>query len=114
MTLTLNQRALAVNGLRVLLDDQLGHLMVEHDGSVTWDQLQAVKSAVWGPEARAIEVYPSQSDVVNTGCYRHLWRLGEGDFCPDLLHHRDQHLFDPDALEARHFMAWREADGVFR
>lgn len=64
-----------VLGFRVCLDETLGHLMVEHDGAITWDQLQAVKNAVWGEDARAIEVYPAQSQLVNVATMRHLWRL---------------------------------------
>lgn len=28
---------------------------------------------------------PPLSRSPNNGCYRHVWRLGERDFCPDLL-----------------------------
>lgn len=114
MTIHLNQREFIAAGFPVLLDTQLGHLMVSHDGSITWDQLQAVKNAVWGPEARAIEVYPRQGDLVNSGNWRHLWRLGGGDFAPDLLHHEQGNVFDDDNLEHRHLAAWAEAEEVFR
>ena len=93
----------------------LGHLMVEHDGTITWDQLQIVKNEVWGPEARAIEVYPPEDQVVNTGNYRHLWRLGLSDFCPDLLGRLPEgNRFLPKwtGLEGRFREAWREADEV--
>lgn len=89
----------------VQVDVTLGHLWVEHDGSITWDQLQAIKCAVWGNEARAIEVYPAQSQIVNSKNIRHLWRLGPTDFCPDLL--GDFH--PADTLEARCHLAWAEA-----
>lgn len=54
-------------------------LVIEHDGSATWADLQAVKNAVWGDEALAIEIYPPKSTVVNGGStefhFRHLWRF---------------------------------------
>ena len=91
-----------VLGFDVLVDDQLGHLAVTHDGSITWDQLQAIKNAVWGPDARAIEVYPVQAEVINNAPMRHLWRRGADDFCPDLLGRSS-----PKAtLEGRFHKAW--------
>ncbi len=72
-------------GFQVMVDDTLGHLAVAHDGSITWDQLQAIKNHVWGQDARAIEVYPVQAEAINNAPLRHLWRLGADDFCPDLL-----------------------------
>lgn len=113
MTIALHQRQIIALGFDVLLDDRLGHLMVSHDGSITWDQLQAIKSAIWGEDARAIEVYPAASDVVNSGNFRHLWRLGESDFCPDLLEHEPGNVFADDNLEHRHLGAWTEAKAVF-
>lgn len=112
--LHLNQREMLVLGHPVMLDSQLGHLMVSHDGSITWDKLQAIKNEVWGKDARAIEVYPRQGDVVNSGNWRHLWRLGEVDFCPDLLKHDPRHIPGPDSLQHRHSTVWREAEEVFR
>lgn len=106
-------RQLRINGLAVTVDDSLGKLMVAHDGTLGWDQLQAIKNAVWGHGARAIEVYPVQGAVVNSGNFRHLWRLGPGDFCPDLLGHDPSDPEDDDNLEYRHLSAWAGADEVF-
>lgn len=92
-------------GWPVHLDVDLGHLWVEHDGSITWDQLQAIKCAVWGDSARAIEVYPASGNVVNSANIRHLWKLGPRDFCPDLL----GDTIAPDGLEARCHLAWAGA-----
>jgi|GEM_PF-4011037 len=69
---------------RVYLDAQVGLLSVEHAGAISWDELQAIKSHVWGVEAAAIEIYPPRSRVVNNLPMRHLWLLGEGDWWPDL------------------------------
>lgn len=106
-------RQLQIDGFAVTVDDSIGKLMVEHDGTLSWDQLQAIKNAVWGEGARAIEVYPVQGAVVNSGHFRHLWRLGPGDFCPDLLGHDPSDPDDDDNLEHRHLMAWAGADEVF-
>lgn len=46
------------------------------DGSrLTWEELQAVKSHIWGGGCFAIEAYPADSEVVNLRHTRHLWRL---------------------------------------
>ncbi len=113
MTIHLHQQERIVLGLAVMVDLQLGHLMVAHDGTITWDQLQAIKNEVWGRDARAIEVYPAAGDLVNAGNFRHLWRLGEGDFCPDLLTHREGDVFHADNLEIRHNVAWLDAEEAF-
>lgn len=96
-----------IMGFQVTVDDTLGHLMVAHDGALTWDQLQAIKCRVWGDEARAIEVYPARSAVVNSGNFRHLWRLGADDFCPDLLGNVEPR----QTLERRFHKAWEVAHG---
>lgn len=52
------------------------HLTVEKfDGTdgVTWDELQAVKNEMLGPEAACVEVYPPESELVNDVNRRHLW-----------------------------------------
>ena len=92
-------------GYKVVLDARQGHLTVEHDGRITWEQLQAIKTLVWGADARAIEVYPADDHIVNNAQVRHLWRLGPNDFCPDLMG-RDN---AGDSLAARHSIAWDEA-----
>ncbi|MCW9041730.1 MAG: hypothetical protein OQK05_00180 [Pseudopelagicola sp.] len=94
-----------VHGFRVFVDDRQGHLAVEHNGAITWDDLQAIKNDIWGAEARAIEVYPKQSQLVNSAQMRHLWRLGEADFAPDLLGDEPQY----DSLQARYAACWGEA-----
>ncbi len=101
-----------LDGIEAEEHEALGHLVVRHDGSITWDQLQEVKNAVWGDDARAIEAYPPQGDVVNNGNMRHLWRLGDGEFCPDLLGHKSANPNHGDTLESRHAGAWAEACGV--
>lgn len=109
-------RQMTVLGFDCDLYEDLGHLIVAHDGSITWDQLQAVKNEVWGRDARAIEIYPRAGDVVNTGHWRHLWRLGEGDFAPDLLGHEAGRFAGicSDSLEQRSYRAWYGAGRVFR
>lgn len=92
-------------GFDTMRDDRLGHLMVKHDGAITWDQLAAIKTAAWGPEARAIEVYPADAKIINHAPIRHLWRLGESDFCPDLSG-IDSNASE-DSLAVRHAFAWQ-------
>lgn len=95
-----------VESHRVLVDETMGHLWVEHDGTLTWDELQKIKNEIWGSETKAIEVYPPQSLLVNNKTIRHLWRLGEHDFCPDL---RGGGAIS-DTLQARYERAWAGLD----
>lgn len=97
-----------IMGFRVMVDDTLGHLAVTHDGTITWDQLQAIKNLVWGHDARAIKVYPVQAEVINNAPLRHLWRLGADDFCLDLLGRPER----KQTLEARFHKAWSGVDGA--
>lgn len=97
----------------VTINHDLGLLTVAHSGRIGWEHLQKIKNEVWGPEARAIEVYPAQGDVVNNGNFRHLWRLGAGDFCPDLLGFTPKRIPGPDMLQERCASVWREAAQVF-
>lgn len=102
-------RTEVVLGYVVEINDAMGHLAVAHDGAISWDELQAIKAKVWGDEARAIELYPALSAVVNNGNWRHLWRLGPTDFAPDLLGETGRE----DSLEARYERAFMEARAVF-
>lgn len=106
-------RKIEFDGLVVTIDDSLGKLMVAHHNGMGWDELQRIKNHVWGESARAIEVFPVQGAVVDSGPFRHLWRLGRGDFCPDLLGHEMSDPFDDDCLEHRHLAAWAGSDEVF-
>ncbi|WP_179947171.1 MULTISPECIES: hypothetical protein [unclassified Brucella] len=72
----------------VLLDELRGLLSIEHDGSITWDELQELKNEHFGPDAVAIEVYPPHSHVANSLPMRHLWKLGAGEYWPDLTGQR--------------------------
>lgn len=68
----------------VWLDEELGLISIAHDGSIGWEELQAVKDYVAGADAVAIEVYPPADRVVNNMPMRHLWILGPNDWWPDL------------------------------
>lgn len=107
-------RPATICGFACTVNDALGHVEVAHDGAITWDDLQAIKTALWGEDARAIEVYPAQVDIVNSGNYRHLWRLGADDFCPDLLvgFHDAPKGHVLDRLSTRVIGAWLEGDAV--
>jgi hypothetical protein len=99
-------REVELLGFRVTIDDRLGSICVAHDGAITWDALQAIKNEVWGTRARAIEIYPRQADVLDHGNLRHLWLLGDRDFCPDLL---GPPADEVNSLQARYGRAWAEA-----
>lgn len=42
---------------------------------ITWDQLQEIKTALGYGDRDAVEVYPSDRDLVNVANMRHLWVL---------------------------------------
>lgn len=58
---------------------EFDQLVIEHDGSATWMDLQTVKNDIWGEDALAVEIYPPQNTVVNGNStefhFRHLWRF---------------------------------------
>ncbi|MER8765848.1 hypothetical protein [Mesorhizobium sp. M0968] len=70
--------------VRIYLDRQLGLLSIEHDGTIAWDELQAIKNRMIGEKTTAIEIYPPADRVVNNIAMRHLWMLGADDWWPDL------------------------------
>lgn len=47
-----------------------------NDG-ISWDELQEIKNAVGFEQFDAVEIYPSEKDVVNVANMRHLWILPE-------------------------------------
>lgn len=96
----------------VYLDVARGLLSVEHDGSITWDELQALKNKHFGSEAVAIEVYPPDSHVVNSLPMRHLWKLGAGDYWPDLTGRKpmgELNLRDRDLLVRAQYEGFSQA-----
>jgi hypothetical protein len=55
------------------------HLRVERrDGrdGIPWDDLQAIKNHVCGPDVLLVEFYPEEHAVVNDINARHLWSIG--------------------------------------
>ena len=62
------------------------HLKVRRrDGGdgIPWDTLQAIKNEMLGEDTVAVEVFPSEEDVVNEENIRHLWTVPK-DFVPNL------------------------------
>ncbi len=98
-------QTIKLGGLEVVINDDLGHMAVFHDGALSWDDLFQVKNEIWGEEIAAIEVYPKMSKLVNARACRHLWRMGEADFVPDLLGDDGSE----DTLMSRCVNAWSEA-----
>lgn len=101
----------------VLLDKLRGLMSVEHDGTITWDELQALKNEHFGPDAVAIEVYPPHSHVVNSLPMRHLWKLGSGEYWPDLTGQKlvgDLTLRDREILTRTEMEFLRQAGKIER
>ena len=51
-----------------------------HDGkdvNCGWDVLQAIKNDVAGSDATAVEVFPSENNLVDEAPIRHLWVVPE-------------------------------------
>lgn len=47
------------------------------EDGITWDELQKIKNGCGFKHQDAIEFYPKDSDVINTGNYRHLYIMAE-------------------------------------
>ena len=45
----------------------------------TWYELQYIKNIAIGIEAYAVEVYPSEEDLVDNANIRHLWKVNKED-----------------------------------
>jgi len=101
-----------IEGFDVRTIDPLGQMIVQHDNDLDWETLQLIKNTLWGEDAPAIEVYPPSTHVVNNGNFRHLWRLSNGDFYPDMLGRIPTGFASADMsdmLEVRYIRAWAEA-----
>ena len=48
---------------------------VRWKAEITWDELQRIKTECGYGEIDAVEIYPSNADVVNVSNMRHLWLL---------------------------------------
>lgn len=44
---------------------------------ITWDQLRAIKNECGFADLDAVEFFPAEKDVINTGNYRHLYIFKE-------------------------------------
>lgn len=63
------------------------HLRVQRqDGKagISWDRLQQVKNEYAGLYARAVEIYPSEHELVNEINARHLWVVPDHVVLPNL------------------------------
>ena len=64
------------------------HIEVQHNGRVTWLELQLIKDEVWGKDAIAFEMYPPSDQVVNGESteihYRHLFLAPSGFVWPNI------------------------------
>lgn len=57
-------------------------LEIEHSGDITWDVMQQIKNDWFGSHVTCFEVYPAETDLINNGNYRHLWRSPNmAEFC---------------------------------
>lgn len=61
--------------MAVWLDTDIDRIEIAHKGNLGWDEMQAIKTLVWGDDHTAIELFPPAPEVVNGGNYRHLWRI---------------------------------------
>jgi hypothetical protein len=43
--------------------------------NVSWYEMQFIKNIVIGPDEYAIEIYPSEDDLVDNANIRHLWKV---------------------------------------
>lgn len=50
-------------------------------GDITWDELQRLKAECGYSDSDAVEIFPSDRDVVNVANMRHLWVMAEPFAC---------------------------------
>lgn len=65
------------------------HLWIRaHDGTMprAWRDLQRIKNELVGPERLAVEVFPPESELVDSANMAHLWVYPEGYALPFRLH----------------------------
>lgn len=67
---------LTVNSVRRMPNRKRRNGTDWRDG-ITWDELQRIKNETLGPDVWCVEVYPSESKLVNVSNMRHLWPLEE-------------------------------------
>lgn len=70
---------------QVYIFEELEQLSVQRkDGAPVdgWDDLQEIKSDIFGPEFEAVELYPAEDRLVNMGNTRHLWVRADGSPWP--------------------------------
>ena len=51
---------------------------------ITWDELQNIKNEVFGKESWAFELFPAESELINTKNIRHLWLVNNSANMPNL------------------------------
>jgi hypothetical protein len=67
------------NEFKVMLDEtqEFKHLRISRldnsDSPIGFHTLQSIKNKVWGKNCQAIQVYPSNSDLIDYGNTTHLW-----------------------------------------
>ena len=59
-------------------------ISIHHDGTISWEDMQQIKNEIWGEDVVAVEMFPPEDQVVNSGNYRHLWRWLSITNPPDL------------------------------
>lgn len=81
--------------------DGLTHLSCKREDRLPihdWRQLQQIKNEVCGPERVGVEVYPPESQIVDTSNEYHLFVLPEGFELPFAF--KDSDLQTPEQIEA--------------
>jgi hypothetical protein len=61
---------------------RLACLRTDGDAVHDWHDLQRIKNEILGPEARAVEVYPPRSELVDDANLYHLWAWPADVPCP--------------------------------
>jgi hypothetical protein len=62
--------------------DQLSVQRFDGEPVKGWDDLQRIKSAIYGPHVEAVELYPDEDRLVDMGNTRHLWIRTDGSRWP--------------------------------
>ena len=85
------------NGFALVFEDTSMHLTFKRNDRAAvrdWRHFQAIKNEVAGPEREAVEIFPPESELVDSANEYHLWVLPEGRWSPLGFIHGEPQLMD--------------------
>lgn len=85
------------NGFALVFEDTSMHLTFKRNDRAAvrdWRHFQAIKNEVAGPEREAVEIFPPESELVDSANEYHLFVLPDGQMSPLGFEHDEPQLMD--------------------